>query len=98
LEGKKEPLTTHAVDRVLEFKARLDVFALMRAGALTESTINNWHFDNGLLLRLTFHAPNLAEHESQPQKVVVSWYGPYPPIIRTHLYCPTCDQGLLQAL
>jgi hypothetical protein len=28
-------------------KARLDVFALLRAGALTEGTISNWRFDNG---------------------------------------------------
>jgi hypothetical protein len=28
------------------------VLALLRAGALTEGTISNWRFDNGLLLRL----------------------------------------------
>jgi hypothetical protein len=28
-------------------RARLDVFALLRAGALTEGTISNWRFNNG---------------------------------------------------
>jgi hypothetical protein len=60
---------THAADRVLEFRARLDVFALLRAGALIEGTVSNWRFDNGLLLRLTFQAPNLTvEHGSQRQQ------------------------------
>src|SRR5262249_58858274 len=81
-------------DRVLEFKERLDGFALLRAGALTEGTITHWRFDNGLLLRLRFHAPNLiVEHGSQRQQVAVSWYSPYPPIVRPHLHCPTCDRG-----
>jgi hypothetical protein len=49
------------------------VFALLRAGALTEGTSSHWRFDNGLLLRLTFHAPNLTvEHGSQRQQVAVS--------------------------
>jgi hypothetical protein len=38
---------------VLEFRARLDVFALLRAGALIEGTISNWRFGNYCL---TFHA------------------------------------------
>jgi hypothetical protein len=85
---------TYAADRVLEFKERLDGFALLRAGALTEGTITHWRFDNGLLLRLRFHAPNLiVEHGSQRQQVAVSWYSPYPPIVRPHLHCPTCDRG-----
>lgn len=70
------------------------MFALLRAGALTEGTSSNWRFDNGLLLRLTFHAPNLTvEHGSERQVVAVSWYSPYPPIVRPHLHCPTCDRG-----
>jgi hypothetical protein len=85
---------TYAADRVLEFKERLDGFALLRAGALTEGTITHWRFDNGLLLRPRFHAPNLiVEHGSQRQQVAVSWYSPYPPIVRPHLHCPTCDRG-----
>jgi hypothetical protein len=85
---------TYAADRVLEFKERLDGFALLRAGALTEGTITNWRFDNGLVLRLTFHAPNLTiEHGLQRQQVAVSWYSPCPPIIRPHLHCPTCGRG-----
>jgi hypothetical protein len=87
VDGRK---ATYAADRVLEFKERLDGFALLRAGALTEGAITNWRFDSSLLLRLTFHAPNLTvEHGSQRQQVVVSWYSPYPPIIRPHLHCPT---------
>jgi hypothetical protein len=79
---------------VLEFRARLDVFSLLLAGALTVGTISNWRFDNGLLLRLTFHAPNLTvEQGSQRQQVAVSWCSPYPPIVRPHLHCPTCTRG-----
>jgi hypothetical protein len=38
---------------------------------LTEGTISNWRFDKSLLLRLTFHAPNLTvEHGSQRQQVL----------------------------
>jgi hypothetical protein len=44
--------STYAADRVLESKERPGEFALLRAGALTEGTISNWRFDNGLLLRL----------------------------------------------
>jgi hypothetical protein len=62
-------MATHAADRVLEFRARLDVFALLRAGALVEGTVSNWRFDNSMLLHLTFHAPNLTvEHGSQRQQ------------------------------
>jgi hypothetical protein len=58
---------------VLESKERLNVFALLRAGALTEGPISNWRFDNGLLLRLIFEAPNLTvERGSQRQQVAVS--------------------------
>jgi hypothetical protein len=79
---------------VLEFRARVDVFALLRAGALVEDAITNWRFDTGLLLRLTFHAPNLTvEHGSQRQQVGVSWYSPYQSIVRPHLHCPACNRG-----
>jgi hypothetical protein len=79
---------------VLEFRARLDVFALLRAGMLVEGAITNWRFDNGLLLRLEFRAPHLTvEHGFQRQQVAVSWYSPYPSIIRPHLHCPTCTRG-----
>jgi hypothetical protein len=40
------------------------VFGLLRAGALVEGAITNWRFDNGLLLRLTFHAPNSTVEQS----------------------------------
>ncbi|HEY2528220.1 MAG TPA: hypothetical protein VGJ20_09785 [Xanthobacteraceae bacterium] len=61
---------------------------------MTEGTTSNWRFDNGLSLRLTFHAPNLTvERGSQRQQVLVSWCSPYPPIIRPHFHCPTCDRG-----
>ena len=40
---------------MLEFKERLDVFALLRAGTLVEGAITNWRCDSGLLVRLTFH-------------------------------------------
>ena len=84
----------YAPDRVLEFRARLDVFALLRAGALVGGAITRWGFDSGLLLRLTFHPPNLiVEHGSQRQQVAVSWYSPCPPIVRPHLHCPTCGRG-----
>jgi hypothetical protein len=53
---------------VLEFRARLEVFALLRAGALTKGATSNWRFENGLLLRLAFRPPNLTvEHVSQRQ-------------------------------
>jgi hypothetical protein len=40
---------------------------------LTEGTSSHWRFDNGLLLRLPFHAPNLTvEHGSQRQQVAAS--------------------------
>lgn len=85
---------THAPDSVLEFRARLGVFALLRAGALVGGAITRWGFDSGLLLRLTFHPPNLiVEHGSQRQQVAVSWYSPCPPIVRPHLHCPTCGRG-----
>src|SRR5262249_48214347 len=71
-----------------------DGCVLWRGGALTEGTIPHGRFNNGLLLRRRFHAPNLiVEQGSQRQQVVVSWYSPYPPIIRPHLHCPTCDRG-----
>jgi hypothetical protein len=85
---------TYAPDRVLDFRARLDVFVLLRAGALVENAITNWRFESGLLLRLAFHPPNLiVEQGSQRQQVAVSWYSPCPPIVRPHLHCPTCGQG-----
>lgn len=41
-----------------------------------------------------FCAPNLTvEYEATQQQVAVSWYSPYPPIIRPHLHCPTYDRG-----
>src|SRR5262249_24789102 len=91
--------STYAPAGVLEFRARLDVFALLRAGALVEGAITNWRFDSGPLLRLTFHAPNLTvEHGSQRQQVAVSWYSPYSPIIRPHLHCRTCHEPAIRAL
>jgi hypothetical protein len=56
---------------VLEFRERLDGFVRLRAGALVEGAITDWRFDNGLLLRLTFHAPNLTvEHGSRRHPAV----------------------------
>jgi hypothetical protein len=42
---------------LIDFEERLDVFTLLRAGALVEGAITNWRFDKVLLLRLTFCAP-----------------------------------------
>jgi hypothetical protein len=91
VDGRKP---TYPRDRVLEFRERLDVFTLLRGGALAEGAVSDWCFESGLVLRLTFRDPYLiVEHGSHQQQVTVSWYSPFPSIVRPHLHCPTCNEG-----